>query len=224
MIFGKWRWLYFLLTIFTHCVSHAQVPGYQGKRTGISLDANIAPAILYGISHDIWGPNFRSGINIERVLSRRFSMGLSGYYFQTRAAYFQPTSGIAGRVQNKAFATGIQIRNYRFWRRGNIAPIGPYQKLEVLYVYYQVSDSSRQFPPGGQEMLGRFHDLAITLTIGTQRILKGNFTYHYGIQTGTLLSLFNANFESSADPQHLGAARIIRNLSFTVNFGIGMLL
>jgi len=93
-----------------------------------------------------------------------------------------------------------------------------------MYVRYRVEDLDGRYPPGGLTELGRFGDMIFTIGAGTQRMLGQRLTGHVGAQMGTILSIFGTNFGRDVPPQDLGASRIARNLSLTVNVGVGWLL
>lgn len=203
---------------------YAQPPGYLGKTTLARLNIDFAPSIAYGFSENLWGPNFRYGLQIERVLTRQFSAGLTAHRFINRVRY-DDVNAMAGEgvglAKIRAAAAGVQFRMYQFWRKGNIAPLGPYQQIELMYVGYRVEDLNKRYPPGGLTDLGHYGDLAITLGAGSQRIIADKICIQFGAQVGTLLGVFNTSFRRIASPQDLGAARIARNYSLTVNLGIG---
>lgn len=216
--------LNFLLCSFLFIQMNAQPPGYLGKTTLARVNIDFAPSIAYGISENLWGPNFRYGLQIERVLTRQFSVGLTAHRFINRVRYNDvnsvPGEGV-GLAKVHATAVGLQARMYQFWRKGNVAPLGPYQQLELMYVGYQVEDLDMRYPPGGLTDLGRYGDMAISLGAGTQRIVAGKISVQFGAQIGTILGIVNTSFRRIAPPQDLGAARIARNYSLTLNLAVG---
>jgi hypothetical protein len=202
----------------------AQPPGYLGKTTLARFNIDVAPAVAYGFSEKLWGPNFRYGIQAERVLTRRFSAGLTAHRLVNRVRY-DDVNAIAGEgvglARVKATAAGLQFRMYQYWRKGNIAPLGPYQQVELMYVRYRVEDLDMRYPPGGMTDLGNYGDMVITIGAGSQRIVKDHICIQFGAQIGTLARAFNTSFRRIAPPQDLGAARLARNYSLTFNLGIG---
>ncbi len=228
----RWRRLLHLFVLLCLMVLggmhlQAQPPGYLGKTTLARVNMDFAPAIAYGFSENLWGPNFRYGVQLERVLTRRFSAGLTAQRFSNRVRYddrMAPIGQGEGLARVHATAAGAQFRIYQFWRKGNIAPIGPYQQIELMYVGYRVEDLDKRYPPGGLTDLGNFGDVMISLGAGSQRILADRICIQFGAQIGTLATIFNTSFGRDVPPQDLGASRIARNYSFTVNLGIGGLL
>jgi hypothetical protein len=212
------------LCFFSVNLTLAQPPGYLGKTTLARVNFDIAPSIAYGFSENLWGPNFRYGLQVERVLTRQFSAGLTAHRLSSRVRY-DDVNAVAGEgvglARVHATAAGGQFRIYQFWRKGNVAPLGPYQQVELMYVRYRVEDLDKRYPPGGLTDLGSYGDLAITVGAGSQRIVADRICIQFGAQVGTLLGVFNTSFRRIAAPQDLGAARLARNYSLTVNVGIG---
>ncbi|MEM6261046.1 MAG: hypothetical protein AAGI38_00960 [Bacteroidota bacterium] len=212
----------FLFLLGDTCCVFSQVPGYLGQKNILHLRVTGAPAVAYGSEEGLWGPNLKWGLGWERVISRRFSLGLVAYQIGTKVRYanFQKENGLAHVWAN---AAGVQIHWYNFFKRGNIAPIGPYQRLEVMYLNYRLQDIDRKYYLDGRENLGNFDDLAFTFAVGTKGIIGTRLSYHVGIQTGTMMRILSTSFISSSDPDILGAARLIRHMSFNLECGIGYL-
>jgi hypothetical protein len=213
--------LLILLVLQTSLLT-AQVPGYLGRKTLIGIGIQISPSL---ISRDLSvSPiHFQERIEVSRVLSRNFALGISLNSIHSALNYSwhgkQGVAGIAG------MAAGLNVQVYHFARGGNIAPIGPFEKLEILYVGYRMRDRDGNFFSDGRENLGSYSDLAIGLTLGTRRILSGSIFYSGGLQFAYATGWFN----QSGNPDELELKRLSSSLLkgyFAVNLslGIGILL
>lgn len=218
----------FLFLSFLACQTLiAQVPGYEGRLWPIQLDVNLSPAV----ADWVFQPegklelNWRLGLEIDRVISRRISLGANAAFFQSRQNFlFQ---GQTGFLDLRGQSIGLQLKNYRFLRRGNIAPLGPYQKWEIQYLRYHLSDPRDEFPMPIEEDM-RVQDMAISFTLGTRRMLGEHFTYHIGIQTAFVLNLSGENARRMADPipylNQIAIRRLRGIFAVNLNAGIGVLL
>ena len=202
----------------------AQAPGYIGKKTPITVEGLFFPNLLFklGSQHPL-RLNTRYGASFERVISRQVSVGLSWETLRTKTRYdFDMRTGSA-EIEGYAFA--FDMKFYTFNRRGNIAPLGPYQKISVFYIPFSMRDQDLQFYPNIQRDLGRYSDLGISLTMGSQRIWQNTYTYHWGIRTGWLLNAFQR--ETTPETiylKELGTVRLRGHWGFSFNLGFGILL
>ncbi|MEL6650021.1 MAG: hypothetical protein AAFQ87_04365 [Bacteroidota bacterium] len=218
---------FFLLMLLAYGTLSAQIPGYQGKRWPISIDVNLSPAL----ADWVFQPegqlelNWRAGIEADHVISRRLSAGANVGLFSTRQNFLRGSQ--TGFLDLDGQYYGLQLKHYRFLRRGNIAPLGPYQRWEVQYLRYRLSDPRNEFPnPLDEDRITQ--DLAVSFTLGTQRMLGEHFTYHIGIQTAFVLNL-TGEFARRNGPQQAYLNQIaIRRLrgmyALNLNAGIGVLL
>jgi len=218
----------FLFLSFLACQTLiAQVPGYEGRLWPIQLDVNLSPAVAD------WGfqpegkleLNWRLGLEIDRVISRRISLGANASFFRSRQNFlFQ---GQTGFLDLNGHTLGLQLKNYRYLRRGNLAPLGPYQKWELQYLSYRVFDHADEFPvPLEEDRIIR--DLAASFTLGTRRMLGDHFTYHIGIQTAFVLNLNGENARRMPEPapylNQIAIRRLRGIFAVNLNAGIGVLL
>lgn len=215
---------FFLLHLCLFSTLFAQPPGYIGKRTPISVDVHLFPALGLIIQDDEpFQLNTRIGLQIEEVVSRNFSVGAQLSGLSTHTSY--DFNGAQGRTQINALTAGLSGHFYTFRKRGNIAPIGPYQKVELMYLTYKMKDLDQEFYPDGREYLGSYSDLAISLTLGTQRIIHPNIIYHFGITGAWVFNAFTEPFSPEENYLKALSNRRLRGfLSLELNAGIGLIL
>lgn len=205
----------------------AQVPGYEGKLWPIHLDFNLSPAV----ADWVFQPegklelNWRAGLEVDRVISRRISLGANYSIFRSRQNFLYQNQ--TGFLDLGGQAIGLQLKNYRFLRRGNLAPLGPYQKWEIQYLRYRLTDPRDEFPrPLDEDRLTQ--DLAVSFTLGTQRMIGDYFTYHIGIQTAFVVNLGGENARRMPDPipylNQIAIRRLRGIFAVNLNAGIGVLL
>ncbi len=144
--------LFTILFVSVCLFVQAQVPGYAGKKLGISLDLGLSPALnkymtstfeemeAAGYSSDLpkVGVNMIPGVNMEYVLSKSIALGVDYTYFNKRSTihYFfrednetYHTYGYAGETKLSAGMPGFYFKYYPFRKKGSIAPIGKYHEL-----------------------------------------------------------------------------------------------
>ncbi|MEZ4777438.1 MAG: hypothetical protein R3D00_29950 [Bacteroidia bacterium] len=217
--------LFLLLAILYGGSLSAQPPGYVGKRAILSFDTYSFPNLFLVLDESYpFRFNYRMGVSGEYVLSRRFSVGgvFNGYQTQTDYHF----RGSYGLMRIDGSDTGLFLKSYTFRQRGNIAPIGPYQKLEFLYTRYRMVDLDRLFYSDARTDLGRSDDLIVAITFGTQHVLANHITYHWGLHSAWLFKALD-NQRQSDQEQHLkdvSTTRLRGIFGFSINIGIGVLL
>ena len=214
----------FVSILYLTPTASAQIPGYIGKKTPISFDVHLFPTLgKYFLREESLGLNFRAGLNVEQVISRKASIGLSLNHFSTLTTYEFDTR--AGNMKLSGWMLGINFRSYRFYTRGNIAPIGMYLKPQVHLLRYRISDQDKIFYLDNRENLGEYTDLCLGLTYGTQRMINNHLFYNFGFEGSWLINMFNQ--QESVERQYLkqrASSRIRGFLALTVQAGLGFLL
>ena len=119
----------------------------------------------------------------------------------------------------------LNIKFYSFSRRGNIAPLGPYQQIELSYLRYTLTDIDRRFYPNGRPNLGTYEDFAFSLTFGLRHIYFDRLSLDVGMQYAFILGVL----DDSGNSQEALAIRLSRNRlrgHFGLNYhmGIGILI
>lgn len=208
---------------------YAQPPGYIGKRTPISLQINSFPAIRFSKLEEGKLPfNIHWGLKMEHVLSRRFSIGGSVSHIRVKTNYeFEDGLRlVTGDARINGIALGLNTRMYNFKRIGTIAPIGPYQQIEVMYLHYRMNDIDQQFYKDARTDLGSYRDLGISFGMGNQRIFNEHFTYSYSFKVGTVLGSFRNSQKTEAEIYLYNTAidRLQGYFFLNINAGIGVIL
>jgi hypothetical protein len=201
-----------------------QAPGFLGNRNVGKVSMNLAPAVAYGVSEGLWGPNFRLGLQYERVINRRFSAGLGVAALTNRVRYDDrdaPVGEGVGLARVSALTGSVSLRAYQFWSTGTVAPLGPYQELEVFFIRYGLHDLDGRYPPGGQVELGSFSDMGLCFSMGTQRVWLQAYTIDLAGQIGTVMGALRTSFRRDASPRDLGTARLARHFSLSFRLAVG---
>jgi len=149
----------------------AQSPGYLGKKNQVQFESLSFPSLSDKKSLI----NMQIGLGVERVLSRNLSIGASGRLFATSLALENPNPAY-DKLLISGWTGGLNFKHYSFFKKGNIAPLGPYQKLALRYWDAKFMDKFEPF-----QLSGSFRTLSIGLGIGTERVIYKFITLHYGI-------------------------------------------
>ncbi len=142
------RKLVILIVFITPIIAIAQVPGYMGKRNGVSLTLssfvgyNNADEYVPGSEMTI---NLRPTISVERLFSHNFMMGIDYNYISPRISNYSTfkneTDSVSGEIVQTGFYGDVRIRAQMFgWyfqffntkKFGAIAPIGRYNRFELM--------------------------------------------------------------------------------------------
>ncbi len=217
--------LLFTLFLLRLANLQAQAPGYLGFNSHLQGDISSFLAIrpFTQDKDSSININLRYGAHWEQVISRRFSVGASMHRLST--SFWYEDEAPFGKGKLESWDMGIFIRMYSFRKRGNIAPIGQYQQLEVLYLSYQLTDVDRLYFPDGRKELGTFSDIGLLYSFGTQRIIWDRFSLNIGVSIGTVLGLFSSNDPlDTEDIKRFATERLQGHFLFNFKGGIGVLL
>ncbi len=218
-----WKWMLGLMISFLPLIVSAQVPGYLGKKTLLTADASLFPGFLYAQSTDV--PirlNTRVALVLDQVVSRKSSMGLAGGYYHTQ--YLYTSNNGMGNAEINGYSAAWNVKFYSFKRKGNIAPVGPYQQIELMYMRYQVRDLDRNFYPDRRENLGSYGDVAAGLTFGLRHIMFNRLTLHVGMQYAFVFGAFRSGDAQQRSIQSLSINRLQGHFGLNYNTGLGLLL
>lgn len=183
------KWIVSFCLVLISFSSPAQTPGYAGKHHILQIDGYIFPtASRFILQEKSLELNVRSGIGSEHVLNRRLSVKFLGDRFFTNQEY--DYNNQMGRFRIQGWKAGIGLRAYTFFRRGNIAPLGIYIQPALHYVRFQMQDLDRRFFPNGRRFLANYAAAAISLALGSQRMIGNRFSYHFGVQSALPFFLF----------------------------------
>lgn len=214
----------FILLIFISFFSHAQVAGYMGKRFVLGY-SNYFMIGLKGPGAINAGPSDESSptlnnvhcLNLEYVYKQNKIVCLSGQYLRTGIAYDKGTynDGLMGFFSSSGreypYPNGSKyIGNYskpallssvnfsfglKSFKRGFVAPVGRYRKMEVVLLFETVKYDYKNFAqpdPNSSSSepvridLGSgqysYRNVSFAYSFGKQRILNDKFVLDYGIR------------------------------------------
>lgn len=186
----------------------------------LMLDAHLSPRLRPWLQQGAApGVNARAGLLAERVLSRRLSAGGSLGLFGGGSTY--DWNNAQGAMRLRGHTASLFCTTYSFSRKGNIAPIGPFQRWELLGIRYRLQDLDRRFYPDAREDLGAYYDLALSVTAGVQHAEGGRFFWSAGLQCAWLMGLYT--LESSPEELYLRQQSYRRsNQSLALNLRLGL--
>ncbi|MEO1449522.1 MAG: hypothetical protein AAFV07_08315 [Bacteroidota bacterium] len=201
----------------------AQIPGYLGQRNTLAVSVYTFPnarEFLRGTSG--LGFNGRAELGWEHVFSRRMSLRSFLGGFQTQLGYERAAE--TGKARIEAQVLGVEMRFFNLIRRGNLAPIGPYQSVSFSYLRYTARDLDGRFRPG-DTALGRYGDWVLALNVGTQRIIRERLFFHIGMQGAWVMNLFRPDLPDwQTEIRGLSIGRLRGHLALNFMGGIGVFL
>ncbi|GAB4422472.1 MAG: hypothetical protein OHK0039_38550 [Bacteroidia bacterium] len=176
-----------LALLLPACLLPAQGPGYLGRHTLLGGDVHFFPSLSNLLDPEgASGLNGHAGLVLEQVIGRRLSLGASLHYAPTRMTYSYDS--VAGVALMRGWTAGLRLRSYTFRRRGNIAPMGPYQQIELRYLGYRITDYDRRFYADGRSDLGFHSDWVLLAGLGTQRMAGERLCWRAGLQAGWVMN------------------------------------
>lgn len=167
---------------------------------------------------------YRLGGNLEYVYSKRVSWGLSiaPYHIQT---FYQYQSGY-GLLQLRGQLYEPSLRIYTFLRRGNMAPLGAYQRFSLVAIRNQLTDLDNNLYPDERSFLGIYYDLSLGYGIGYQTIIKDRIVIDARLQAGWPLNL--NRYRQTSEVEHFitdaMTVRMRRYLLLNAQVKVGWLL
>lgn len=218
------RWILSLCLVLFFSSLHAQTPGYAGKHHLLQIDGYIFPTasrfILLDKDLEL---NIRSAIGSEHVLNRRLSVKILGDRFFTNQEYDFNTR--TGNMRIQGWMAGVGFRFYTFYRRGNIAPLGIYIQPAMHYVRFQMQDLNRNFFIDRRRFLANYAAAAVSLGLGSQRMLGNRISYHFGMQSAMVFFLFpDRSVPEFTYIKERGIRRLRGFFGFNLHAGIGVFI
>ncbi|OFY84012.1 MAG: hypothetical protein A3F72_18500 [Bacteroidetes bacterium RIFCSPLOWO2_12_FULL_35_15] len=233
----------------------AQVPGYMGKRFVIGYENYFFPAFYGpGKNNANPGPSFSPGfntthcLNIDYTVKQRMNVCFSLQHLRTGIAYkgddyaYPKESKYSGNFSTPAQLTSNNIGfGFKVFRRGNIAPVGKYQKFEILLFFEKVKYENNNFTTHEQNYyenvpitLGTgeytYRNFAITYSLGKQRIFFNKLVMDYGIRAAITpvvipTGLYTVDNVRDMDDRFKvdSRFRIFRQQLFNFHIGLGFL-
>lgn len=195
--------------------SQDNVSGYLGKRAFIEYNYN-AP-LFYLIPYQK-GSHLHN-INFQYILKRRLQVGLS-YDRHAFDVEDNDNISISGDFVG-LYGNAIGV-NFDWYRRGLLAPVGMYWRLEGKYVFgeFRSTDIFSTCCPIVQQLdinRGDYNHLAFSAGYGIRRIFKDLIVFNVGGSVGFVIS--GSGLSTS---EYSAALKGVYNLR--IHAGIGILL
>jgi hypothetical protein len=251
--------------------SHAQVAGYEGKRCVVGYSNYFmlgfkGPGAHTASPKDEFSLAFNNVhcLNIDYAFKQRQMVCIEAQYLKTGIAYEKTTS------TNSAFDFGLSDYHYPYdvkyggdfsmpasltsinfglglktFKRGFLAPVGRYNKLEFLFMLETVTYKNTQFlkknndnypytydPFTAGEGTYKYKNFAIVYSIGRQRVLFNKLVLDYGIRFAytpsiNVVSIIVADNADKNDMENYyrnaSRNRVFREQLLNFHIGIGFL-
>lgn len=249
-----------------HLISSAQVAGYMGKRCVIGYENYFFIALKGPVPYNYGSKSeFSPGLNATHCLNfdyatrSRTNFCLSLQYLRTAIAYrggsgffssgedypYPEQSKYTGGSSNPILLSSINVGlGFKFFRSGFIAPVGRYQKIELLIMFETVKYDKNEFvkiDPNSSyyndvipAVIGKgtynYRNFAFTYAIGKQKILSDKFVLDYGIRMGVTPAVVPAFLFGSDNATTMESMlkadsqlRMFRQQLFNFRLGLGFL-
>jgi hypothetical protein len=240
--------------------SNAQIAGYMGKRFAIGYSNYFFPGIKgpgpnEAELSDEQSPCFNTAhcLNLEYGIKQRTNMCLSIQYLKTGIAYLHsygdyPYPNDVRYGGNSSIPAQLRSINvgigFKFFKKGFVAPVGGYRKIEILLLSEKVTyDKNHFFKENSSGYQSQetpyvagtgeydYKNIAFSYTIGKQHMLSNILVLDYGIRFGVIpggifaMSLEDDSFNSSMESlyREKAWARIYRQQLINFHIGINFL-
>lgn len=222
--------------------SFGQNSGYQGRKFFITANSYFCPAISNPTvkgNYGIFALNNRWYFDFNATVARRLTLGLG---FETYNTGFKIDYGnysgwgeskICQPWCTKLNVCGIGI-NTRIYLKNNIAPLGPYVKLESMVISSKVNPDTlgyralyfQSMPDFNNS--GRNETFIIKIDFCNSHLFFNRLLLDYGLQLGLMLDprMSYSNVSKSTDTYFQAASqkRLFEQYLFNFHIGIGVLL
>lgn len=217
------RRIIFLICLVSTSFLLGQTPGFLGMRNYLSGNIYAFPSLLDKNSTI----NLTLSLELHRVWTRNFSTGIYVNNYTTQFGYVSPLTQRVGRGKIEGWGTGLKVRWHYFFSRGVIAPLGPFQELEIGYLYYNIFDKDGRYFTKPEENPNRYagyhQHLMLGLGIGEQRVIYKYILLQYGV-FGRYVFKNRPNPRLEPTLSALSDARIRHFQTLSINVGLGWLL
>lgn len=207
---------------FVHALS-SQPPGYLGMRHYVLGNTYMSPSLADANSTF----NFMFSGEFYKVWTRGFTQGFYVQGYTTQFGYKSPFTNKVGRGRIEGWGAGLKFRWNLFYRRGVIAPLGPFQEIEIGYVGYNIFDRYGRYftAPDNLEnrWLGSNVHLSAGLGVGEQRVIYKFITFQYGAYARYVSN----NYFFQRPQSYLHEQTLTRTRGFyrfNLNLGVGWLI
>jgi hypothetical protein len=195
-----------------------------GQRIIVGTQLTLSPNLNSFIAGNASLRLFTSpGLTAEGVLSRRFSLTVEGSRYGPEATY--DWQGRQGQLQLRGEQVRLGLRMYNFLRRGNLAPVGPYQEVSFFGLHHRLFDLSEQLGGISDEWDRGYYDLGIGVALGTHWIVGPRWVIDFGLRADWPFDLFrNGMSPLGTYFTELGTQRLRRLMGLRFYVGLGILL
>ena len=207
--------IFLLILLASFC--NAQISGYMGKRFSVGYSNYFFPGLKGPGASDAsaqheFSPAFNAvhNLNIEYVKSNRKMLCASAQYMKTGIAYYKEhyDDSFFGFFYDATYPNNLDYRgtfskpavltsiNYaiglKTYRKGFIAPIGKYQKIDFILLFEKVKYDNARFYDQYTDTLVKssavgtgeynYTNFSIAYTLGKSKMISNVIILDYGIR------------------------------------------
>lgn len=215
-----------MLLIAIPQIGNAQVSGYMGKRLLFYGSGNVSFSAL---QYQLYEGDFFSEYDVRNVLELSYifkdhwSGGVS-YTSYSMGLYLNGTSPLGDRsfieTLLKGTAWGVNCK----WNE-QLAPLGIYQILELLYLKSSLSNPTDWIPNPTFVEGQTFKSIAGTYRFGIEKVVGNILVLRTGYELGLVFNGLGQNTggQSTEIEDHV-QRRLLDRFRFSMQFGLGILI
>ena len=240
------RWMLVISLVLIQTVASAQAPGYMGRRLVVAADISFMNALFNpntNFNNGFGSFNHREGIDVDYVVSRNGSVGLTFELVNTAMKYdrwndpkfSEPLITDVASTFDHASITGqmfgVNYKHFSHPSRGGIAPVGAFARFGVGVVRtvltpYDLENKVKY------DHSWELYTPVVTLGYGRQRILWNSIVIRTGLElgivpTGMVPAISGNSRIEHSDPhkemRRFHDARLFSYYMINAKFGIGFL-
>jgi hypothetical protein len=238
--------------------SRAQISGYMGKRMLFMFDLHTRPSFSepnVNGNNGITSLNTKQSLALEYVTGEHNSIGIAYSFYNTMFDFKEiqvSIADVAGFGNSTFIPIGLgsmSVKNYsiyfKFFKGGNLAPLGTYLKLQFDYFAWDNTYNWKQNlgdDPAQNASIQKWLDnssyesYGINMTFGNQLIYFDHLVVNYALQFGYLFNGGRTAIFGDIDPsdsvypahsdalKYASSARVFSHNLWSINLGIGYLL
>jgi hypothetical protein len=240
--------LIILLSVISSVCFAQAIPGYMGYRFTVGYSNYFSPAFLSptALAYDPPGINGVHCLDIDYSIKPRTNFCFTAQYLRSGVvikSQYGTGSQQVNYVGNFANPISLQSINiglgFKFFKHGNLAPLGKYGKVELLILMETVTLDRKDFVRPDYnantntaytgENAFQYKDFALTYTFGRQRVFFNRLVLDYGIRLGftppAILAVGDSYSKSGLENELRNAslARLFNEQLINYHIGIGFL-
>jgi hypothetical protein len=209
----------------------AQAPGFLGRKNILRYDLFFFPASPYHYDEPrnfSGNPGFYFNSShtagYERVVSRRHVLGVTGGLMRLGESeanhYDNAGHDQIGHVSIQAWSAGIHLKAYPFFKKGWLAPVGPFVRLEVRYgreTSTWRADADAEPIPHEQHSF-----MSYSLGMGYSAIIQGRLLLDYGFRLAFSDAVNSAGGGSGATAEYKTATATMIQVTDLLKLHLGL--